>query len=107
ESELSRLNRDASEVVVISRLFAHAVRTALSAAAATDGLVDPTLGAAVEAAGYDRDFSMLGDDERPPGSPTPGKWRSLRLSGRLLSRPPGTALDLNGVVKSLAVDAAL
>jgi FAD:protein FMN transferase len=107
ESELSRLNRDASEVVVVSRLFACALRTALSAAAATDGLVDPTLGRAVEAAGYDRDFSLLGDDERPPGPPSPGKWRSLRLSGCLLSRPPGTVLDLNGVVKSLAVDAAL
>jgi FAD:protein FMN transferase len=107
ESELSRLNRDASEVAVVSRLFAYALRTALSAAAATDGLVDPTLGAAVEAAGYDRDFSLLRDDEQPPGPPSPGKWRSLRLAGRLLSRPPGTVLDLNGVVKSLAVDAAL
>jgi thiamine biosynthesis lipoprotein len=37
----------------------------------------------------------------------PGRWRSLRLSGRLLARPPETALDLNGVVKSLAVDASL
>jgi thiamine biosynthesis lipoprotein len=107
ESELSRVNRDPSEVVVVSRLFAFALRTALGAAAATDGLVDPTLGAAIEAAGYDRDFSELGEDGRPPGPPSPGTWRSLRLSGRLLSRPPGTALDLNGVVKSLAVDTAL
>ena len=30
----------------------------------------------------------------------------MRLAGRVLSRPPGVALDLNGVVKSLAVDAA-
>jgi FAD:protein FMN transferase len=107
ESELSRLNRDPTEVVVVSRLFAFALRTALSAAAATDGLVDPTLGAAVEAAGYDRDFSLLGDDERPLGPASRGRWRSVCLSGRLLSRPPGTVLDLNGVVKALAVDAAL
>jgi thiamine biosynthesis lipoprotein len=107
DSELSRVNRHALEVVILSRLFAHAMRSAISAAAATNGLVDPTLGAAVEAAGYDRDFSELGDDERAPGTPSPGTWRSLRLSGRLLSRPPGTALDLSGVVKSLAVDSAL
>jgi len=107
ESELNRINRDPSEVVIVSRLFAHALRTALRAAVSTDGLVDPTLGAAVEAAGYDRDFSLLGDDERPPGPASPGRWRSLRLAGRLLSRPSGTMLDLNGVVKSLAVDAAL
>lgn len=107
ESELNRVNRDPLGVVIVSRLFAFALRAAISAAAATNGLVDPTLGAAVEAAGYDKDFSLLGDDERPPRPTSPGKWRSLRLSGRLLSRPPGTALDLNGVVKSLAVDSAL
>ena len=107
ESELNRVNRDASAVIVLSRPFAHALRTALRAASATDGLVDPTLGAAIEAAGYDRHFSELSDDERPLGPASPGCWRTLRLSGRLLSRPLGVVLDLNGVVKSLAVDAAL
>ena len=34
-------------------------------------------------------------------------WPEVVLAGRLLSRPPGLALDLNGVVKSLAVDSAL
>ena len=67
ESELNRVNRDPSEVVVLSPLFAAALRTALGAAAATDGLVDPTLGCAIVAAGYDRDFSVLADDDRPLG----------------------------------------
>ncbi|MGB2876327.1 MAG: FAD:protein FMN transferase [Gaiellaceae bacterium] len=107
ESELNRLNRDFSEVVVLSRVFACAMRTALGAAATTNGLVDPTLGEAIEAAGYDRDFPLLADDERPLGPSAPGRWRMLRLSGRLLSRPAGTKLDLNGVVKALAVDASL
>lgn len=107
DSELNRINRHPLQVVILSRVFAHAMRAAISAAVATKGLVDPTVGAAVEAAGYDRDFPELGDDERPPGTPSPGTWRSLRLSGRLLTRPPGTTLDLNGVVKSLAVDSAL
>jgi thiamine biosynthesis lipoprotein len=107
DSELNRVNRDRSPVVVLSRPFAHALRTALRAAAATDGLVDPTLGAAIEAAGYDRDFALLADDGRPPGPASPGRWRALRLSDRLLSRTPGVVLDLNGVVKALAVDAAV
>ena len=34
-------------------------------------------------------------------------WTSLRLGGRLLRRRRGTTLDLNGVVKGLAADAAL
>jgi FAD:protein FMN transferase len=108
ESELNRVNRSESQVVVVSDLFARIVRTALAAARSTDGLVDPTLGVAIEAAGYDKDFSLLShDDERPSGPPVPGQWRALRIDGRLLSRPPGLHLDLNGVVKSLAVDEAL
>jgi FAD:protein FMN transferase len=106
-SELNRINADPSPVVLLSRPFAYAMREALAAAARTDGLVDPTLGAALEAAGYDRDFDELADDPHPPGAPAPGRWQALRLDRRLLFRPPGTILDLNGTVKSLAVDAAL
>ncbi len=108
DSELNHVNRSESQVVVVSELFARVAQTALEVARATGGLVDPTLGSAIEAAGYDRDFSLLSDDdERPLGPPVPGSWRTLRLYGRLLSRPPGVQLDLNGVVKSLAVDDAL
>ena len=78
-SELSRVNRSPTRVVAVSPLFSRTLGVALDAAAETDGLVDPTLC---------------------------GRWRELRLEGRLLSRPAGLALDLNGVVKSLAVDAA-
>jgi len=107
-SELNRVNRDPAPVLIVSKLFASGVRTALAAAAATRGLVDPTLGSALTAAGYDRDFSLLDDrDERPPGPTAPGRWRALSLHGRLLSRPPGLELDLNGVVKAMAVDASL
>jgi len=106
-SELNRINADPSPFVLLSRPFAYALREALAAAAQTNGLVDPTLGAALEAAGYDRDFDELSDDPRPPGPPSGGRWQLLRLDRRLLFRPPGTVLDLNGVVKSLAVDAAL
>jgi FAD:protein FMN transferase len=79
ESELSRVNRSPARVLAVSRLFSRALETALDAAAETDGLVDPTLC---------------------------GRWPEVGVSGRLLSRPPGLALDLNGVVKSLAVDDA-
>ena len=107
DSELSAVNTSASETVVVSGLFARVVRVALWAAKATDGRVDPTVGAAVVAAGYDRDLSLLGDDDRAPGHAAPGCWRSLRLAGRVLSRPRGVVLDLNGVVKGLAVDEAV
>jgi thiamine biosynthesis lipoprotein len=106
-SELSRVNRTQSDVVLVSELFAHGLRAALNAAARTDGLVDPTLGASLVAAGYDRDFDRLTDDPAPVAAVTPGRWKAVRLHGRMLARPVGVELDLNGVVKSLAVDAAL
>jgi FAD:protein FMN transferase len=78
-SELSRVNRSRARVRTVSPLFARALEVALDIAAETDGLVDPTLC---------------------------GRWPEVVLSGSLLSRPAGLALDLNGVVKSLAVDQA-
>jgi thiamine biosynthesis lipoprotein len=78
ESELSRVNASTSSVLAVSPFFGSTLQLALDAAADTGGLVDPTLGATAR----------------------------VRLAGTLLSRPPGLALDLNGVVKSLAVDEA-
>jgi FAD:protein FMN transferase len=79
ESELSRVNRSPAAVLAVSPLFARALGIALEVAEETGGLVDPTLS---------------------------GRWSEVHLAGRMLSRPPGLTLDLNGVVKSLTVDAA-
>ena len=106
-TELNRVNASAADVVLVSEPFARALRAALAAARATGGLVDPTLGAALVAAGYDDDLSRLTDDTRPLGPSERGTWGSVRLSGRLLFRPRGTVLDLNGVVKSLVADEAV
>ena len=106
DSEFVRVNTAPSEVVGVSPLFARVVRTARAAAAATSGLVDPTLGRAIEAAGYDRDFAEL-EDGAPVVATAPGCWRSVRVAGLLVSRPRGVRLDLNGVVKALAVDEAV
>ena len=50
-SELNRVNASGAPIVPISALFARVLRSALAAAEDTGGLVDPTLGAAIEAAG--------------------------------------------------------
>lgn len=108
ESELNHVNASEQPFVGVTPLFAAALSEALAAAARTGGLVDPTLGGALEAAGYDVDFAELAaDDPRPPGRPVTGSWQSLRLAGTLVFRLPGTKLDLNCVVKGMAVDAAL
>jgi FAD:protein FMN transferase len=105
-SELSFINRSSEPILELSPLFARVCGIALRAAQVTGGLVDPTLGEAVEAAGYDRDFAELQDDPRPAGPPRPGRWHELRLANRMLFRPAELRLDLNGIVKGLAVDAA-
>ena len=86
-------------------LFARMVEAALRAREQTDGLVDPTLGAALEAAGYDRDFARLEPTETPPALAEPRAH--VELVGRVLVLGRGVRLDLNGVVKALAVDDAL
>jgi thiamine biosynthesis lipoprotein len=106
DSELARVNACAGRVVRVSPLFAHALELALELARETGGVLDPTLGSAIEAAGYDRDFARIADDPTPAGAAVPGAWESVRLDGRLLLAPRGLRLDLNGVVKALAVDEA-
>src|SRR5439155_23999851 len=100
-SELALVNATRLPLVVVSPLFARTLRAALDAAASTRGLVDPTLGAALEAAGYDRDFARVVPDTRPTGPAAPGRWRSVRLAGRVVARPPRLRLDLNGGGKAL------
>ena len=107
DSELNRVNAAAGTPVAVSSLFARALAVALDAAEQTGGLVDPTLGAALEAAGYDRDFALLAADDSPPGGPQRGSYAAVRVHGRLVRVTPEVRLDLNGVVKALAVDDAL
>lgn len=106
QSELSRVNVSASATVHVSPFFARTLARALDIAGDTGGLVDPTLGAALEAAGYDRDFSLLGDVSAPAGDPAPSRLGDVHLDGLVLHRPPGVQIDLNGIVKALAVDEA-
>jgi FAD:protein FMN transferase len=105
-SELSRINASPAPVVRVSAFFARVLQIALDVADETDGLVDPTLGRALEAAGYDCDFGSIADDPGPAGGAETSRLAEVAVSGSFLRRPAGLTLDLNGVVKALAVDAA-
>ena len=106
-SELNLVNAHAGSPVRVSDDFASMLALALEAARESGGLVDPTVGVALEAAGYDTDFALLVDDGAVIDcEPGPG-WRAIRLFGRYLFAPRGTGLDLNGVVKGKTVDDAL
>src|SRR5205814_7569072 len=63
DSELSRVNARAGRPVEISPLLARLVSVALAAARSSHGLVDPTLGGALRAVGYDRRFALVRERE--------------------------------------------
>jgi FAD:protein FMN transferase len=106
-SELNRVNAAAGRLVQVSASFGEMLSLALAAARETEGLVDPTLGSALVAAGYDADFAMLRDDGETRRAGAPGNWRSVRLIGRCVLTPRDVVLDLNGVVKGQTVDDSL
>lgn len=104
DSELRSLR--AGDTRRISPLLARAVAVALAAAADTDGLVDPTLGAHLRAAGYDRTFSLV--RERDGWTPRPagrgGSWRDVVLRERELRLPATVELDLGATAKAWLAD---
>lgn len=110
DSELVALDRAEGRPVRLSPLLAGAVAVALRAAELTDGDVDPTVGEAIVAAGYDRDFSLVPPDGPPLNlvvKAVPG-WRQVRLdpATRTLIMPPGTRLDLGATAKAWTADRA-
>jgi thiamine biosynthesis lipoprotein len=110
DSELAAANAAAGRTVAVSDLLAEAVEVALVAAAQTGGDVDPTLGGALVAAGYDVDYAALPADGPAvaPAPPRPRAWQEVELdrAAGTLRVPAGVALDLGATAKALAVDRA-
>ena len=108
DSEISWVQRSDGGLFMLSDGLAEAVRVALEAARWTGGLADPTVGDALIALGYDRDFAAIGahrDEPLPAAVPAPG-WQQVRLDGALLRLPPGVRLDLGATAKGLGSDRA-
>ncbi len=112
DSELSALNADPRERVPASPLLRHAVAAALWAAERSDGLSDPTLLDALEAAGYRTSLADAPRSTEAPqtGEPVPAqpdpraRWRSIAVDADHVIRPPGLRLDLGGSGKGHAAD---
>ncbi|MEU1441455.1 MULTISPECIES: FAD:protein FMN transferase [Streptomyces] len=110
DSELVALDQARGRPVRVSPLLAGALAVALRSAAATDGAVDPTVGSAIGALGYDRDFRLIQDDGRPirlTVRPVPG-WRAVTLDRATdtVTVPAGVRLDLGATAKAWAADKA-
>ena len=109
DSDLCRLNAAAGRPTWVRQPLLGVLRRALRAARATRGVFDPTLARGLEALGYATTFSEIGD--RAAERPVPARaasWHDVRLGpGGLVSLPADLAVDLGGIAKGMAVDAAL
>ncbi|MFF0087718.1 FAD:protein FMN transferase [Streptomyces canus] len=110
DSELTRVNVSVGVTTTVSEYFAEALQAALRAARLTGGAVDPTVGSAVIALGYDRTFASLSPEDARPvpmARPAPG-WRRIAFDPctRRLCLPLGARLDLGATAKALAADRA-
>lgn len=110
DSELAALDGTSGRPVRVSPLLAEALAVALRAAEATDGAVDPTVGSAMHAIGYDRDFTLVREDDRPVRlmvRRAPG-WRQVTLDPTTgtVTVPEGVRLDLGATAKAWAADRA-
>lgn len=107
DSEVSRLARARSvERRAISPVLADLLATALAAAEATDGAVDPTVGAVLAGLGYDRDLADVSPATVAAASfdgPRP-TWRDVHLEGGRLTMPAGVVLDLGATAKARTAD---
>jgi thiamine biosynthesis lipoprotein len=109
DSELRILQATPGRGARVSLLLADAIATALDAARWTGGAVDPTVGRAMRAIGYDDTFSRVAG--RAPIelvlASVPG-WQAVVFDRRTrtVRLPAGVELDLGSTGKALAADLA-
>jgi thiamine biosynthesis lipoprotein len=121
DSDLSRVNAGAGgRAVRVAPLLIEALEVALRAASLSGGAVDPTVGAALVLAGYDRDWQLLepagaGSAHLPPSprlaavcAQRHSGWQVIQLNpgSATVRLPRGIALDLGATAKAWAADRA-
>ncbi len=107
-SELARLSAQAGVAVPVSPLLFEVLRLALAVAEASHGAFDPTVGAALESAGFDTNYRT---GERVASGIAPragGGYRDVLLdaAARTVTLRRPHVLDLGGIAKGFAIDLA-
>ena len=119
-SELSRLNCDPRDTVPVSALLLELAVAVRRAGALSAGLVDATLLAEIERAGYRESRSGTAASPADPAPAGPGSrrhraaaspslsqgWNQITVNRKTVSvsRPPGVGIDSGGIAKGLLAD---
>jgi thiamine biosynthesis lipoprotein len=109
-SEISLLNQRAGAPVAVSDETVLLVTLAMAAWEMTAGRFDPTVGAALSAYGYDRDFALVAQaptvSAAPPDPrPAPGPAGiTVEAEAHTVTLPAGVTFDPGGIGKGLAAD---
>jgi len=111
DSELSRLNESPQEQVPVDAGLGGLLARSVEYARISGGLFDPVVLDDLLALGYDRTFEEV-RDETDSGVVARGprfRWRDISVdaAGRSVARPFGARIDLGGIAKGAAVDAAM
>ena len=105
DSEVCRLARSSVTEHQISPLLRELVDAALTAATASGGCVDPTVGTVL--ARLDAPLTAPGSRAQTAASTVrPTTWHDLDLRDHVLRMPPQTLLDLGATGKAFAADRA-
>jgi thiamine biosynthesis lipoprotein len=107
-SEVNQLCARVGEPVPVSDLVFEAVRFALVVAEETGGAFDPTVGALMEARGFNREYRSGAAVRVATDTGTAATWRDVTIDEerRTVTLRSPLVLDLGGVVKGLAIDLA-
>ena len=108
QSELVRLSAQVGIAFPVSAIFYEAVQFALAVAEESGGAFDPTVGAAMETRGFNREYRSGRAVRTAPQGSGSATYRDVRLDPHrktiTLLRP--LLLDLGAVAKGLAIDMA-
>ena len=107
-SEVNQLCARIGEPVPVSDVVFEAVRFALTVAEETDGAFDPTVGALMEARGFNLDFRTGAEVRVATDNSATTRWRDVSIDGgqRTVTLRAPLVLDLGAVAKGLAIDLA-
>jgi FAD:protein FMN transferase len=106
DSDLARVNRASGAPTRVDHRLLDALDVAIRAARLTNGDLDPTIGAAIVALGYDRDFAQIDHRASTATVRSVEGWTCIAIdrAASTVTVPAGVSLDLGATAKAWTAD---